>query len=102
MSTVSVGNAPVHVEARRDLHAERRGYLGRRRIELVERVLHAHEEATAARVRRVLVRLHDVGTVPEEEVRDGGHDTRAVVALDEQSRRAGVEGRVFVRHVPEA
>ena len=89
---LAVGDAPVHLEARRDLRAERRRDLGRRRIEGFEGVLHPHEEAPAARVRRVLVGLHDVGAMPEQELRHGRDDTGPVVALDEQARGAGGGG----------
>ena len=60
--------------------------------------LEAHEVRARRLLRGVLVEVHHVGAVLEEEGRDPGHDARAVCAADEED---GVHGRaVYPREHP--
>lgn len=76
---------PLHREARGDLGKE--GFLEGDAIEgLLQEELSAQEEAPAARVGGVLVRVDDVRAALKQEARDGGNDAWAVCAGDQQAR----------------
>jgi hypothetical protein len=83
LALAAPADPPAHPEALRDVALERRGELLRARAEAGAE-LHAHEEVAPGGIRRVLIRVDDVGAVIEQERRHGRDDPGAVAARDEE------------------
>ena len=83
------GEAPLHGHGPPHLRLEELPEAGERHVEPLGLELEPHEVGPGRLLGGVLVEVHHVGAVAEEEGGDRGHDARAVGAADEED---GVHG----------